>query len=102
MALNAIVDTPSTQGVPMYRNAFLGADYMAVNPDKAGIIKRLEVAIDELVSCPSSACSSAFAYAPYVHRCLSLLAASSCMRRCVRPRWLTSTIPSSAVSGLCA
>lgn len=50
MSLNGVVDTPFNRGVPMYRKAFLGADYMAVNPDKAGIIKRLEVAIDELVN----------------------------------------------------
>jgi dedicator of cytokinesis protein 3 len=50
MALNSVVDAPTNQGVPMYRRAFLGADFMAVNPEKASIVRRLETAIDELVS----------------------------------------------------
>lgn len=49
MALNAVVDPPPSQGVPMYRKAFLGADFMAINPDKSPIVRRLEAAIDELV-----------------------------------------------------
>jgi hypothetical protein len=97
MSLNGIVDTPPNQGVPMYRRAFLGADYMAVNPDKAGIIKRLEVAIDELVSRPLlHAEELQFTFIVFL-RSSSSPDASSCTPPSALPRWPTSTILSSAV-----
>ena len=49
MALNAVVDPPPNEGVPMYRRAFFGADFAAVHPEKAAVVRRLERAVDELV-----------------------------------------------------
>lgn len=49
MALNGVVDTPANQGVPMYRKAFFGSDFMALNPEKAPLVRLLQTAIDELV-----------------------------------------------------
>ena len=49
MALNGAVDAPVNQGIPMYRKAFFGSDFMAANPEKAPLVQRLQEAIDSLV-----------------------------------------------------
>lgn len=50
MSLNRIVDTPSDQGVPMFRSIFLESDYLLNNPGQGKIVHELAEAIDELVS----------------------------------------------------
>jgi len=59
MALNAAVDTPPESGVPVYRDAFFRAEYLARNPQTEPQLQKLKAAIDEQVrtlfsmSCPS-------------------------------------------------
>lgn len=48
MALNTAVDAPQENGVPSFRH-FLTSEYNTRNPDKAQIIERLRVAIDDHV-----------------------------------------------------
>lgn len=50
MALNGAVDAPVNGGVPMYKNAFLTDEFLVANPQKAGWVDRLRVAIDGQVS----------------------------------------------------
>lgn len=57
MALNAVVDTPSDSGVPVYRDSFLRTDYLARNPSQEPLLLKLRNAIDELVSVPCAQCS---------------------------------------------
>ncbi|KAI5478526.1 hypothetical protein MNV49_005055 [Pseudohyphozyma bogoriensis] len=49
MALNGVVDAPVNEGIPMYRKAFYGPDFIAANPDRAVIVEKLQSAIDDLV-----------------------------------------------------
>ncbi|KAK4698793.1 hypothetical protein P7C70_g7476, partial [Phenoliferia sp. Uapishka_3] len=49
MALNGVVDPPFEQGVPMFRKAFFDSDYLAANPEKGPLVRRLGEAIDALV-----------------------------------------------------
>lgn len=46
MSLNGAVDAPVNGGVPMYKKAFFGVDFMAMNPDKEPYVKRLREALD--------------------------------------------------------
>lgn len=49
MALNAVVDTPSDSGVPIYRESFLRTEYLARNPSQEPLLQKLRAAIDEQV-----------------------------------------------------
>ncbi|KAG7446416.1 cytoplasmic protein [Guyanagaster necrorhizus] len=49
MALNSAVDAPLNTGVASYRQMFFNGDYVARNPDRAEVVERLRVAIDEEV-----------------------------------------------------
>lgn len=49
MALNAVVDTPSDSGVPVYRDSFFRTEYLARNPSQESRLQKLKAAIDELV-----------------------------------------------------
>ncbi|KAH8918163.1 hypothetical protein BT69DRAFT_1354118 [Atractiella rhizophila] len=49
MALNGAVDAPVNGGIPMYRKAFFGSDFILANPDKAYLVKRLQEAIEAQV-----------------------------------------------------
>ncbi|SCZ89055.1 BZ3500_MvSof-1268-A1-R1_Chr1-1g00923 [Microbotryum saponariae] len=49
LALNAAVDPPPQQGVPMYRRAFFGVEYAVMNPGKTSLIQKLQEEIDQLV-----------------------------------------------------
>lgn len=49
MALNSAVDAPMNTGVASYRQMFFNEDYVARNPDRAEVVERLRVAIDEQV-----------------------------------------------------
>lgn len=49
MALNAAVDTPPDAGVPVYRDAFFRAEYLAKNPETEPELQKLKTAIDEQV-----------------------------------------------------
>ncbi|KAG9302767.1 hypothetical protein G9A89_009544 [Geosiphon pyriformis] len=49
MSLNGAVDAPVNGGLPMYKKAFFGTDFLAANPDKEHLIQRLKEAIDEQV-----------------------------------------------------
>jgi len=49
MALNAAVDTPPDAGVPVYRDAFFRAEYLARNPETEPQLQKLKTAIDEQV-----------------------------------------------------
>lgn len=51
MCLNSAVDSPQNTGVPAYRNTFFNPDYVARHPDRADVVDKLRVAIDEQVSC---------------------------------------------------
>jgi len=48
-ALNNVVDTPEDGGIRLYRQAFLGQDYLALNPDQAEVVPRLRLAIEDQV-----------------------------------------------------
>ena len=50
MSLNGAVDAPANAGVPLYREAFFGPDFLARNPDKEELVLKLRQAISELVS----------------------------------------------------
>ncbi|KAJ3084951.1 hypothetical protein HK102_000486 [Quaeritorhiza haematococci] len=58
MALNGAVDAPVNGGVPMYKRAFINAEYRAANPDQAHLVDLLEKAIEEQVE--------------IIHRCIIL------------------------------
>lgn len=47
MALNSVVDTPPESGVPIYRDSFLRAEYLALNPSHEPLLQKLRAAIDE-------------------------------------------------------
>ncbi|EJU03981.1 hypothetical protein DACRYDRAFT_105054 [Dacryopinax primogenitus] len=49
MSLNSAVDSPVNGGVGLYRQAFLGADYLPLHPENAALVQRLRDAIDEQV-----------------------------------------------------
>ncbi|CAG8521101.1 2273_t:CDS:2 [Ambispora leptoticha] len=49
MSLNGAVDAPVNGGVPMYKKAFFGSDFLAANPDKELMVQKLKGAIDEQV-----------------------------------------------------
>ncbi|CAG8456993.1 uncharacterized protein OCT59_018840 [Rhizophagus irregularis] len=49
MSLNGAVDAPVNGGVPMYKKAFFGDDFLASNPDKEIFVNQLKKAIDEQV-----------------------------------------------------
>ncbi|KAI3654653.1 hypothetical protein MP228_000033 [Amoeboaphelidium protococcarum] len=47
MSLNGAVDAPVNGGIKMYREAFLGDEYLVQNPDHRGLIQQLKDAILE-------------------------------------------------------
>ncbi|KZO90762.1 hypothetical protein CALVIDRAFT_506467 [Calocera viscosa TUFC12733] len=49
MSLNSAVDSPVNGGVALYRQAFLGPDYLPLHPENAALVQRLRDAIDEQV-----------------------------------------------------
>jgi dedicator of cytokinesis protein 3 len=49
MALNSVVDTPPESGVPVYRDSFFRAEYLAQNPSQEPLLQKLRAAIDEQV-----------------------------------------------------
>ncbi|CAG8553818.1 6358_t:CDS:2 [Funneliformis caledonium] len=49
MSLNGAVDAPVNGGVPMYKKAFFGDDFLTTNPDKGVFVNQLKEAIDEQV-----------------------------------------------------
>ncbi|KZT56696.1 hypothetical protein CALCODRAFT_483819 [Calocera cornea HHB12733] len=49
MSLNSAVDSPVNGGVALYRQAFLGTDYLPLHPENAALVQRLRDAIDEQV-----------------------------------------------------
>ncbi|KAK0461408.1 uncharacterized protein EV420DRAFT_1619788 [Desarmillaria tabescens] len=49
MALNSAVDAPMNTGVASYRQTFFNSEYVTRNPDRAEMVERLRVAIDEQV-----------------------------------------------------
>ena len=50
MCLNSAVDAPLNTGVASYRETFFSPDYIARNPDRAELVEKLRLAIDEQVS----------------------------------------------------
>lgn len=49
-ALNNVVDMPADGGVIMYRQAFLGSDYLVEHPDQVDAMHKLSLAIEDQVS----------------------------------------------------
>jgi dedicator of cytokinesis protein 3 len=49
MALNSAVDAPLDTGIASYREIFFNPDYVARHPDRADLVERLKVAVDEQV-----------------------------------------------------
>ncbi|RHZ66608.1 hypothetical protein Glove_306g74 [Diversispora epigaea] len=49
MSLNGAVDAPVNGGVPMYKKAFFGSDFLTANPDKEVFVEQLKEAIEEQV-----------------------------------------------------
>jgi dedicator of cytokinesis protein 3 len=50
MSLNSAVDAPLNTGIASYRQTFFSPDYLARNPERAEMVEKLKVAIDEQVS----------------------------------------------------
>lgn len=57
MALNAAVDTPPDAGIPVYRDAFFRAEYLARYPEVESQLQKLKAAIDEQVRSRLMLCS---------------------------------------------
>jgi hypothetical protein len=55
MSINGAVDAPVNGGIPMYKKAFLGDNYMKQNPDHYDMVHRLRKAIDDQVNFHPSA-----------------------------------------------
>jgi dedicator of cytokinesis protein 3 len=53
MSLNGAVDAPLNTGVASYRQTFFNPDYLARNPERAELVEKLRLAIDEQV-CPNN------------------------------------------------
>ncbi|KAF9529304.1 cytoplasmic protein [Crepidotus variabilis] len=49
MSLNSAVDAPHNTGIASYRQIFFSPDYIARNPERAGLVDKLHSAIDEQV-----------------------------------------------------
>ncbi len=49
MSLNSAVDAPQNTGIASYRQVFFSPDYVARNPERAELVEKLRVAIDEQV-----------------------------------------------------
>lgn len=49
-ALHGAVDTPADGGIPLYRKAFLSAEYESLNSERLDYINKLRDAIDEQVN----------------------------------------------------
>jgi dedicator of cytokinesis protein 3 len=49
MSLNSAVDAPMNTGIASYREKFFNPEYIARNPERAELVERLRVAIDEQV-----------------------------------------------------
>lgn len=49
MALNAVVDAPINTGVSAYRQTFFSPEYLDHYPDRADLVERLRIAIDDQV-----------------------------------------------------
>ena len=49
MSLNTAVDAPLNTGISSYRQIFFSPDYLARNPERAELVEKLRVAIDEQV-----------------------------------------------------
>lgn len=50
MSLNSAVDAPLNTGIASYRQTFFNPDYLARNPERAEMVEKLKIAIDEQVS----------------------------------------------------
>jgi dedicator of cytokinesis protein 3 len=50
MSLNSAVDAPLNTGIASYRQTFFNPDYLARNPERAEMVEKLKVTIDEQVS----------------------------------------------------
>jgi dedicator of cytokinesis protein 3 len=49
MSLNGAVDAPLNTGISSYRQTFFNHDYLARNPERAELVEKLKLAIDEQV-----------------------------------------------------
>lgn len=49
MSLNTAVDAPLNSGIASYRQIFFSPDYVARNPERAELVEKLRIAIDEQV-----------------------------------------------------
>ena len=49
MSLNTAVDAPMNSGIASYRQIFFSPDYVARNPERAELVEKLRLAIDEQV-----------------------------------------------------
>lgn len=47
MSLNSAVDAPLNTGIASYRQTFFNPDYVARNPERAGMVEKLRSSIDE-------------------------------------------------------
>lgn len=56
MSLNGAVDAPQNTGIASYRQVFFSPDYVARNPERAELVEKLRVAIDEQVNGPLVLC----------------------------------------------
>lgn len=50
MCLNSAVDAPTNAGIASYRQVYFNPDYIARNPERAGLVEKLRKAIDDQVS----------------------------------------------------
>ncbi|THV06807.1 cytoplasmic protein [Dendrothele bispora CBS 962.96] len=49
MVLNTAVDTPANTGIPAYRRTFFTPDYVSRYPDRAELVDKLRIAVDDQV-----------------------------------------------------
>lgn len=49
MSLNSAVDAPQNTGIASYRQVFFSPDYVTRNPERAELVEKLRVTIDEQV-----------------------------------------------------
>jgi dedicator of cytokinesis protein 3 len=89
MSLNGAVDAPQNTGIASYRQVFFSPDYVARNPERAELVERLRVAIDEQVN----GLLFTFHLCHLSNHCRSrlLIVASNCTDCYVRPNSYPST-----------
>ena len=87
MTLNAVVDAPTEEGVPYYRDIFLSLDYVDRHPDRAELVQKLRESIDEqvtlIITC-SLLTGTDLGCRPEFLTSVSSFMARSVLRRCFR------------------